>query len=175
MVPGPHPWSLDTLRAGAGPINCCSVVICSRGGLISKLAPPWSPWQQQRCQATAAPAAVTERASERLLCRVGRSPLLIHSHPQSRCSGWQEAPCPACFPKDQGSELAEWRRWAETSVRPWAGVWAEQAKHGQPPAQPSHPRLGCWGQDPSSGALGQGRRSPKPKVRGRLLLAHVAS
>lgn len=39
------------------PINRYSIVICSQGGLISQLAPPLSPWQQQRCQATAPPAS----------------------------------------------------------------------------------------------------------------------
>lgn len=65
---GPAPASQGTLQLG--PINHCSIVICSRGGLISKLAPPPSPWQQQRCQATAAPAAAAQSSS---LCRA-RSP-----------------------------------------------------------------------------------------------------
>lgn len=33
-------------------VNCSSIVICSRGGPISKLAPPSLPWQPRRCQAT---------------------------------------------------------------------------------------------------------------------------
>lgn len=56
LVPGPPPPNLPRILQ-PDPINRYSIVICSQGGLISQLAPPLLPWQQQRCQATATPAA----------------------------------------------------------------------------------------------------------------------
>lgn len=63
-----------------GPINHYSIVICSQGGLISQLAPPLLPWQQQRCQATATPAAAAA-AEQGWLCTAQVPSSLITSLP----------------------------------------------------------------------------------------------
>lgn len=78
-VPGPRPAPRE---APSSALLTTAALLFAAGGLISKLAPPSSPWQQQRCQATAAPAGGSRSC---LLCRARSLPSSLVPTPLRPC------------------------------------------------------------------------------------------